>query len=212
MYCLLRRCEKRLIDQLSGKGRSFSYTQVDSPDLSESGLKADRVSEKHYELYPVSPNIEKRVNEDIYRRPPPHRTAVMQVTVSFLSTTGRLVVEIERLKSIAKKLLRSGFATSVEIHARLLPLPDKFRYKTSSKPIHKAEFHERFAFDGFTKDDLRKCWFRFRLYSQRRMGKSKLLGQVNVGVIDFEVDGVWSTLNLDILPSEEVHKLLTMEK
>lgn len=209
MYILLRRCENRLMDQLSCKGRSFSYTKVDSP---ESGLKAGKVSEKDYELYPISPTTEKRVREDVYHRPPPLRVAVMQVTVSFLSTTGRLVVEIERLKSIAKKLLRSSFATSVEIHARLLPLPDKFRYKTSSKPIHKAEFHERFAFDGFSKDDIRKCWFRFRLYSQRRMGKNKLLGQVNVGVTDFEVDGVWSTLNLNILPSEEVHNLLTIEK
>ncbi|XP_031550998.1 uncharacterized protein LOC116288366 [Actinia tenebrosa] len=209
MYIMLRRCESRLMDQLSGKGRSFSYTQIDSP---ESGLDSGKLSEKDYALYPLSTTIEKPLKEDVNRNPPPLRAAVIQVTVSFLSTTGRLVIEIERLKSVTKTLLRSGFATSVEIHARLLPLSDKFRYKTSSKPIPKAEFHERFAFDGFTKDDLRKCWLRFRLYSQRRMGKSKLLGQVNVGITDFEVDGVWSTLNLDILPSEEVHKLLTMDK
>jgi hypothetical protein len=194
------------MDQLGGKGRRSNEYQLGSP---ESGLKDWEISENDYELYPLAPNTKKQVHQNVHQKHPTLRTAVIQVSVTYFPNTGRLVIEIARLESVAKKILQSGLASFVEVHARLQPLPDKFRCKTSSKRITKAEFHERFAFDGFSKHDLRKCWFRFRLYSQRRMGKNKLLGQVNVGVMDFEVDGIWSTLSLDILPSEEVYKLLT---
>lgn len=173
----------------------------------KAGLLNDEVDwDEEEQMIPVSGREFIQKHEEFYALPPV-RTAVLVVSVTFSSRIGRLFVEIIQLESFAKEVMRSGIASSVSVHARLQPLPDQFRHKTSSKAISKPIFNERFAFDGFCRRDLEKCWFRFRVYSSKSLGRDKLLGQVVVGVMEFELDGIWSTLNLDVAPSEDVHRL-----
>ncbi|KAK3749446.1 hypothetical protein QZH41_003486 [Actinostola sp. cb2023] len=189
------------MDKVGGKGRRMVEEH-------KTGLLTDeRIWDDEELMIPVSNKGYTHKHDDFYRFLP-LRTAVLVVSVTFSPNVGRLFVEIIRLESIAKGIINSGIAPSITIHARLQPLPNQFRYRTSSKSISKAEFNEKFAFDGFRRRDLEKCWFRFRLYSHRLMGRDRILGQVNAGVLEFEVDGIWSTLKLDVAPSEEVHKLL----
>ncbi|KXJ11038.1 uncharacterized protein LOC110244319 [Exaiptasia diaphana] len=201
LYLVLQHNQNKLLDKVGGKGR-------DKKEEYETSLLSEERSDLDDEeqMFPVSGKEYVEKHDEFYAPAPP-KTAVLVVSVTYSSRIGRLFVEIIQLESIAKEIKRSDFGMSVSVHARLQPLPEQFRHKTTSKNILKPIFNEKFAFDGFCRSDLKKCWFRFRIYSHRTIGRSKILGQVNVGVMEFEVDGIWSTLKLDVAPSEEVHRL-----
>lgn len=206
LYLLLRRNENKLLEKATvGK---ISKTDDEKRLLNDNMSDFDEVDEER--MLPVSsPEF---LQKHDYYAPKPPQAAILVVSVTYSSRIGRLFVEVIQLESIAKEIIKSEGRTSVSIHARLQPLPEKFRHKTTAKNIKKPIFNEKFAFDGFRRSDLKKCWFRFRVYSQRTMGRSKLLGQVNIGVMDFEVEGIWSTLKVDVAPSEGVHRLLNTKR
>lgn len=204
LYLVLRHNTNKLLNKVGGKGRTDKDAEYETSLLTDGRSDLDDDEEQ---MLPVSGEEYFKKHHDFYAPAPP-RTAVLVVSVTYSSRIGRLFVEIIQLESIAKEILRSDIAgSSISVHARLQPLPEQFRHKTTSKNISKPIFHEKFAFDGFCRSELKKCWFRFRIYSHRTIGKSKILGQVNVSVMEFEVDGIWSTLKLDVAPSEEVHRL-----
>ncbi|XP_048586099.1 uncharacterized protein LOC116609568 [Nematostella vectensis] len=204
-FLILRRMQTKLMEKLHTRERNYislglrSLISREARALINDGHECEE-DEEEWVLNTTNEKI-KQAQET------PSTIARLQVSAAYSETTGRIAVNICQATQLATVLQQHGYNT-LQVHVKMQPLATKFRYKTLSKPAYRAIFDEQFAFDGFRKRDLRKCWFRFRLYSFTKFGKKKIVGQVNVSVTDFEENGVWGTLWLDVTPSDEMYRLI----
>ena len=119
----------------------------------------------------------------------------LQISASYAPTAQKLAVTVVRAEDIPTKQ-RGGSAT-VQVHVVLLP-SKRQRKKTKWKSSSNPNFHESFTFDRVSSSEVHDCSLRFRLYGHERIGRHKMIGELNVGLTELDLDGegtsIWRTL------------------
>lgn len=118
----------------------------------------------------------------------------VQVSANYAPTSEKLTVNVIRAEDVPTK--QRGGASTVQVHLILLPAR-KQRFKTKGKPATNPNFQERFTFSRVQQSEIHDCSLRIRLYGHERIGKDRLLGETNVVLPEFDLDGdgemLWRT-------------------
>lgn len=119
----------------------------------------------------------------------------IQVSASYAPTSEKLTVNIVRAEDVPTK--QRGGASTVQVRIVLLP-SKKQRFKTKAKPATNPNFQETFTFSRVPQSEMHEYTLRIRLYGHERIGRDKLLGETNIVLPEFELDGdgaaLWRTL------------------
>ena len=137
----------------------------------------------------------------------------IQVSASYAPTAEKLAVSVIRAEDVPSK--QRGGAANVQVRVVLLP-SKRQRFKTKAKASANPNFHENFTFSRVTQGETHECGLRFRLYGHERVGRDKLIGEVNISLTEFDLDGdgtpLWRTLtprsNLSVSTMKIVCNLL----
>ncbi|XP_020891978.1 synaptotagmin-16 isoform X2 [Exaiptasia diaphana] len=125
----------------------------------------------------------------------------IQVSASYAPTSEKLTVNIIRAEDVPTK--QRGGASTVQVHIILLPAK-KQRFKTKVKPATSPNFQETFTFTRVQESEVHDCCLRVRLYAHERIGKDKLLGETNIVLPEFDLDGVGATLWRTLTPGNAI--------
>lgn len=119
----------------------------------------------------------------------------LQVSATYAPTAEKLAVNVIRAEDIPSK--QRGGASSVQVRLVLLP-SKRQRFKTKAKPSSNPNFHETFTFSRVTQSEIQECGLRLRLYGHEKIARDKLVGEVNISLTEFDLDGdgsaLWRTL------------------
>lgn len=119
----------------------------------------------------------------------------IQVSASYAPTAEKLAVTVIRAEDVPSK--QRGGAASVQVRLVLMP-SKRERFKTKAKSSANPNFHENFTFSRVTQGEIHECGLRFRLYGHERLTRGKLIGEVNISLSEFDLDGddtpLWRTL------------------
>lgn len=125
----------------------------------------------------------------------------IQVSASYAPTSEKLTVNIIRAEDVPTK--QRGGASTVQVHLILLPAK-KQRFKTKGKPATNPNFQETFTFTRVQQSEVHDCCLRIRLYGHERIGRDKLLGETNIVLPEFDLDGDGATLWRTLTPGNAI--------
>lgn len=115
----------------------------------------------------------------------------IQVSASYAPTAEKLTVNVIRAEDVPTK--QRGGASTVKARIDLLPAK-KQHFKTKAKPATNPNFQETFTFTRVQQSEAHDCSLRIRLYGHERIGRNKLLGESNIPLTEFDLDGEEVTL------------------